>query len=401
MAGHHVIKTAYFLVTVVAAGSLLIATQNCREGRTKQEMAEKGRTAEPARTHISVLAEGDASWIVFRGASDASAAIALDERTLLVADDENNLLRTYSTEGGSPVFRFDLTGFLGVAGKSPEADLEGGARIGDRAYWISSHGRNRNGKWRPNRCRFFATDIIVGLRDIAVRNIGRPYAGLAERMEADPGIRAACPNLAESFHPGKLNGDRKRRLAPKEQGLNIEGLCASADGKRLYIGLRNPLVTPPGASGDHAIVVPLLNPAEVVEKAEPPRFGRPMLWNLGGLGIRDMVRSEQHGATFVLAGPQGDGGRLALYRWSEQIDEQPVFLRQWDSQMSGWRPEALVAFPRSPRLLLLSDDGSVPVSVGGPSECLDAEHYRNDGTSQNKHLRDEKRKFFRARWISP
>ena len=69
--------------------------------------------------------------------------------------------------------------------------------------------------------------------------------------------------------------------------------------------------------------------------------------------------------------------------------------------MSGWSPEALAAFPKSPRLLLLSDDGGVPVPVGGPSECLDAKHYRGDGTSLNKHLRDESRKFFRARWIAP
>ena len=60
-----------------------------------------------------------------------------------------------------------------------------------------------------------------------------------------------------------------------------------------------------------------------------------------------------------------------------------------------------MAFPRSLRLMVLSDDGSVPVPVGGPSECLDAEHYRSDGTSLNKHLRDESRKFFRARWIAP
>lgn len=392
MAAYRARETAYLLLAVVVAGSGWIATSGCREDRPKQEMAEEGHAADQGRT---------ASGIVFRGASDASAAIDLDERTLLVADDENNLLRAYRIEGGSPVFRFDLTGFLAVVAKSPEADIEAAARIGDRAYWISSHGRNRNGKWRPNRCRFFATELLVGPQGVAVREIGRPYAELAKRLAADRGVRAVCPGLAESFHPGKLDGDRERRLAPKARGLNIEGLCAGADGQCLYIGLRNPRVVPPGATGDHAVVVPLLNPAEVVEKAQPPRFGRPMLWNLGGLGIRDMVRSEQHRATFVLAGPPGDGGRSALYRWSEQAEEQPVFLRQLDSQMSGWCPEALVAFPRSPRLLLLSDDGSVPVPVGGPSECLDAEHYRRDGTSLNKHLRDESRKFFRARWIVP
>ena len=401
MARYRARETAYLLLAVMVAGALPIAMSGCREGRPKQEIAERGRPADQGRMYTGGVPEGDASWVVFRGASDASAAIALDERTLVVADDENNILRAYSIEGGAPVFQFDLTSFLAIAPKFPEADLEGGARIGGRAYWISSHGRNRDGKWRPNRCRFFATDVLVGPRGIVVRDIGRPYAQLAESLAAAPGIRAACPGLAESFHNGKLDGDRRRRLAPKDRGLNIEGLCAGAEGNSLYIGLRNPLVAPPGASGGRAVVVPLLNPAEVVEKSQPPRFGRPILWNLGGLGIRDMVRSEQHGATFVLAGSQSGGGRSALYRWSEQADEQPVFLRQLGSQMSGWCPEALVAFPRSPRLLLLSDDGSVPVPVGGPSECLAAEHYRSDGTSLNKHLRDESRKFFRARWIAP
>ena len=401
MVGCRARETAYFLAAVVAAGLISIAAPGARAGRPKKEMAEKGRTAEPARTHIDGAAEGDASRVVFRGTSDASAAIALDKRTLVVADDENNILRAYGMKGGPPVFRFDLTGFLGVSGKFPEVDIEAGARIGNRAYWISSHGRNRDGKWRPNRCRFFATDIITGPRGITIRKSGRPYAKLAERMAADRGIRKVCPSLAECFHHGKLKGARKRRLAPKERGLNIEGLCAGADGKCLYIGLRNPLAASRDASGDRAIVVPLLNPAEVVDKAQEPRFGRPMLWNLGGLGIRDMVRSGHHRATFVLAGPQGDAGRFALYQWSERVDEQPVLLRRLDSRMSGWRPEALVAFPRSPRLLLLSDDGVVPVSVGGPSECLKAEHYRGDGTSLNKHLRDEDRKSFRALWISP
>jgi hypothetical protein len=157
----------------------------------------------------------------------------------------------------------------------------------------------------------------------------------------------------------------------------------------------------PGAKGDHAVVVGLLNPADMVEKAQRPRFGRPMLWNLGGLGIRDMVYSEQHRATFILAGSHDGGGRSALYRWSGRAGEPPVCVRQLDSRNSEWRPEALVAFSRSPRLLVLSDDGTVPVRVDGPSECLDAEYYRSDGTCLNKHLRDESRRSCRAQWIVP
>ena len=392
MTGYRTRRVARLLMIVALSGSGLAAAAGCRGRRARRQTPGEGHAANQGEPP---------PWLVFRGASDASSAVALGERAFLVADDENNVLRAYDTEGGACLFRFDLTAFLAIAAESPEADIEGGARVGDRAYWITSHGRNRKGKWRPNRCRFFATEILAEPGGPPVRGIGRPYRELAERLVADRDVRAACPHLPGSYRRERANGDGTGRLAPKQHGLNIEGLCAGADGNSLLIGLRNPLASPRGASDRRAIVVPLLNPAEVVEQARPPRFGRPMLWRLGGLGIRDMVRSDHHGATFVIAGPPEGGGRAVLYRWSEKADEQPVPLKDLESAGLGWCPEGLVAFSRSPRLLVLSDDGSLPVPVAGPSECLDAEDYRDDGTCLNKHLRDESRKSFRARWILP
>ena len=393
MSAHRGRKAAWLLLALTLAGW----------GR----VAGSGRGSDPQEPPPQ-LADGSGvgdrgrrpSSLVFRGASDTSAAVAAGERTVIVADDENNVLRVYGVEGGAPVSRFDLTDFLGVVAKSPEADIEGAARIGNRVYWISSHGRNRDGKWRPNRCRFFATETITGTRSVAVGAIGRPCTDLAQRLADDRVITAACPGLAESFRPGRLDGKTKD-FAPKKHGLNIEGLCADASGSRLFIGLRNPLVAPSGGGNHCAIIVPLLNPAEVIEQGQQPRFGRPMLWDLGGLGVRDMTRSEYHRATFILAGPHGGGGRWALYRWSGDDGEQPVLVRPLDRLMPGWHPEALVAFSGSPRLLLLSDDGTLVVPVGGPWACLDAQCYRRDGTSLNKHLRDERRKSFRGQWLTP
>ena len=87
-----------------------------------------------------------AKGLVFRGASDASAAVAIAEDMVIVADDENNVLRVYRTdEGGMPVFSYDLTAFLGIDPEYPEADIEGATMIGSRIYWITSHGRNKDG----------------------------------------------------------------------------------------------------------------------------------------------------------------------------------------------------------------------------------------------------------------
>ena len=64
-----------------------------------------------------------AERLVFRGASDASAAVAIGEDMFIVGDDENNVLRVYRTgQAGSPVFSYDLTAFLGIDPEHPEAD---------------------------------------------------------------------------------------------------------------------------------------------------------------------------------------------------------------------------------------------------------------------------------------
>jgi len=378
----------------MAACLLSFAISNCRKNRTDRERSDPAAATRPASDPGDKL-ESIPRCLIFNCTSDASGAVAIDGSTLLVADDENNILRAYRTSAGSPIFEVDLSAFLELETKRPEVDIEGAARIGNRVYWISSHGRNRNGKWRPNRCRFFATDISFDGDRTIVRPVGRFYSKLADQMMDDPGVRAACPGLPASFHSGKLPAGAREFMAPKQRGLNIEGLCSNADGDRLYIGLRNPL------NGSRTIVIPLLNPSGIIDEAESPKFDRPMLWDLDSRGIRDMVYSERHAATFILAGPKGDSGKFALYRWSGKIDQQPVFAEKLDFGKPTWRPEALVEIPDSPELMILSDDGVLLIPVSGPEDCIEPQYYRYDGTSLNKHLREEARKYFRGTTISP
>ena len=69
---------------------------------------------------------------------DASAAVALDADRFVVASDEDNVLRIYSlSRPGPPVSAISLSAFLQRTKKSPEADLEGAARVGNRVFWIS------------------------------------------------------------------------------------------------------------------------------------------------------------------------------------------------------------------------------------------------------------------------
>src|SRR5688572_4915266 len=110
---------------------------------------------------------------------DASAAVALDAQHFVVADDEGNVLRVYKRGEPKPVNEFNVAKFLLGKGKKSETDLEGAAMVGNRIYWISSHGRNREGEEAPNRQRFFATAVTTqgGLRLIPV---GAPYPSLLD-----------------------------------------------------------------------------------------------------------------------------------------------------------------------------------------------------------------------------
>jgi len=336
--------------------------------------------------------------LVFRGASDASAAVAVGENMFVVADDENNILRIYETsKTGQPVGSFDVTSFLGIEPDHPEADIEAAAMIGRRIYWITSHGRNKDGKLRPNRYRFFATDMFIENRSVKLRPAGKPYKTLVHELVKTNTARRLGLDKATQFGAELKKKDRKK-LAPKKEGLNIEALCASLDGGTLYIGLRNPRPKDGPGSRAKAIVIPLLNPDRVIEKGETPVFGEPIMWDLKGLGIRSMEYSRFHKACFIIAGGPDEDVGFALYRWSGKPESPPELERELSMGKSKFSPEALIPFEKSGRLLMLSDDGSLVVKVAGAWECLEGE-YRKDGTTLNKYLANPGRKTFRGIWL--
>jgi hypothetical protein len=337
--------------------------------------------------------------LVYRGMSDASAAVAIGDDMFIVADDENNILRVYkSSAGGLLEFRFDMTDFLGIEPEYPEADIEGATMIGDRIYWITSHGRNKDGKMRPNRYRFFATRVLVENGKVSIAPVGKPYKTLIHRLVQTRTGRRLGLDKATRFDEAGLTKKQFEKLAPKEQGLNIEGLCASADGKIIYIGFRNPLVYDKLTRRSRAIVLPLNNPDAIIERGEEPIFGEPILWNLAGLGIRSMEYSHFHKAYFIIAGPADEGPGFALYRWSGEKEAPPVLVRRFSE--GDFTPEALVPFKNSSRLLLLSDDGTLPVKVLSASQCQEGE-LNADGTCPNKFLTDPDKKSFRGIWLEP
>lgn len=299
----------------------------------------------------------------YSGMCDASGAVAINSNLFVVASDEDNVLRLYrADQAGMPLREFDCNAFLELEhkGKSLEADLEAAARIGDRAFWMGSHGRNRLGKLRRNRHRFFATDIQVAADgQVTLTPVGKPCKTLLDDLENDP--RYGPFHLEEaSLH------------APKEKdALNIEGLSATPEG-HLLVGFRNPVPQ------EKALLAPLLNPNEVIA-GHPARFDAPILLDLGGLGIRDMALYE--GAYLIIAGAWHGGGPFRFYRWKGPgTPPQPLTVRH----LQDYQPEAIIIYPQTGlrEVQILSDDGTRLI----------------DGVP-GKLVPDRRRQAFRSFWV--
>jgi hypothetical protein len=297
---------------------------------------------------------------VYSGMCDASAAVALGNKLFVVANDEDNVLRIYDRDrGGGPARSVDLSAFLQVDRKSPETDLEGAARIGNRIYWITSHGRNPDGKRHLSRERFFATEIKTNTGQIDLVPAGKPYKKLLRDLGNEPKLNP--------FHL-----DAASRLAPKlPDGFNIEGLCSTPAG-HLLIGFRNPI--PRGK----ALLVPLQNPADVID-GKAPQFGAPILLDLGGRGVREI--SQHEGRYLIVAGSFDGGGKSHLYEWDGR---SPTAGDLGKFHLGKFNPEAIIFYPDKgwKEIHVLSDDGNL---LSGGRKCKD--------------LKDPSQKSFRGMWI--
>jgi hypothetical protein len=271
----------------------------------------------------------------YSGPCDASAAVSLDADHFVVGNDEHNTLFIYRRGQAQAIGSLNLSKFLNT-GVDKEADIEGAAAVGQRIYWIASHGRDAKGKARPDRHRFFATEVLPG-NPPTLKMVGMPYTRLLHDMK-----------VSAAFKHYKL-GAAVRLAAEADGGFNIEGLAATPKGT-LLIGLRNPL------PHQRALIIPLENPDEMIT-GKSARFGSPIELDLGRRGIRsiDLVGSSY----LIVAGPTADSGSFALYRWSGRPNDAATPVT--GINLGDLRPEALFAIQHTGQVQLLSDDGGVMI----------------------------------------
>jgi hypothetical protein len=292
---------------------------------------------------LATSLDGRAAPVTYTGLCDASAAVLLDGDRFVVANDEDNLLRTYSlARPGAPLAAIDVGAFLGA---DKEADIEGAARSGKRIYWIASHGANKNGKPRPDRHRLFATDV----RETSGGPALAPWGAGHRTLDV----------LLSRVIGGEYDVKDYARTAPEHAGgVNIEGLAVGPAGS-LLVGFRNPV--PAGK----ALVVPLIAPdaylaatAGAAGVPVAPTLGKTIELDLGKRGIRSIERVPGTSDYLIVAGPPGAAGAagtgtFALFGW--RMGQAPVRLRSdWPAD---FRPEGLMIDRAGKKIYLLSDDG--------------------------------------------
>jgi Protein of unknown function (DUF3616) len=310
---------------------------------TEAMMAET--VHDPHTAHEAPPAEDAVRIRLYQGACDASAAARLGDSSLFVAaSDEDYILRLYDASApGPPVDRVDVIAHLAPEDDTKEPDIEGSAVVGDRVYWITSHGRDKNAIVQESRQRFFATALIGSGSSPRLAPVGRACTRLLH-------------DLTRASDLARFDLDEASRLAPEaEGGLNIEGLAPAAEG-HLLVGFRNPI------REGRALVARLHNPADLVDDRDgadtiAARFTLAGHLDLGGRGIRALEHVPALGGYLLLAGAFDDSGDFALFRWSGRLDDEATRIET--DALAELNPEELIATPGAGLITidLFSDDG--------------------------------------------
>jgi uncharacterized protein DUF3616 len=284
--------------------------------------------------------------VVFEGAVDGSAGADVGGGFFVGATDENNKFRLYEVNGGPPRKTLDVGVDAAVKSalalkKVKECDFEGAAKIGDLIFWIGSHGRDKDAKEKKERQVLLATKLTGVGKHAKLAIAGKIYTQLIDDLLKDS---ALAP-----FHLAKA-----ATLAPNdEEGLNIESLAA--DHGKLWIGFRNPK-----SGGKDALLVPLLNPTKMISRGARAKLGDPLLLNLNGLGMRDMVAWND--GFLIIAGDFIDrfkpGAKPSLVFWWKPSTEP----KDIGVDFGDLNPEAIMIMGEDDkaRILILSDDGKYP-----------------------------------------
>jgi len=270
-------------------------------------------------------------------ATNISGLVITSEFTAL-ATDEGTAIQILPKQGNH--FISNIEGVIRLTKNDDELDLEGLAWQPPYLYAIGSHSAkrkrvnfketNKNNLQRlqaiitePSRHKLFQIELDKNNQPKQIKSIG-----LDEWITADP--------ILEPFV----------QIPSKENGIDIEGIASSDE--HLYIGFRGPVLR-----GNLATVLRFKIDHQKF-KIKKPKL---RLVNLGGLGIRDLVFSQNN--LKVLAGPVNEIPRsFTIYDWDGKTQLEPLSATyQFNSNKLTGKPEAIAINPKKKNTLWMAQDG--------------------------------------------
>ncbi|OQP51926.1 lamin tail domain-containing protein [Niastella populi] len=293
------------------------------------------------------------------GIADASAAIALDDDYMIVVNDESNLFYVYDRKkSGLPVTTFDFNqGNLlsltdGSAGNWKEVDVEAGVKsmaTAGKIYWLGSMSNSSGFNHKPNRDRLFAVTVSGTGSATAFSHSGN-YNNLRQQL-----INWGDAN-GYNFSAAAADGKDAKTI----DGFNVEGMVFGPDNSTLYIGFRAPLV--PTGSRTKAVIAPVSDFETWFNNGAPagnPSIGAPIELDLGGRGIRDMIRLS-NGMYIIIAGSYDDAAMGAIYSWNGAAATAPDLIPSFNIgtlNVEGVLPVNISGALATDRLQVISDNG--------------------------------------------
>ncbi len=215
-------------------------------------------------------------------------------------------------------------------------DLEG-LSVGENGYIyaITSHSKNRSGKRNKDR------EILLRFR-IKGNNLGdvNYYTSLTDTLHAASEVTAEIK--AQTGYDIDFGE------------LNIEGLAYFKQENELLLGLRRP------TANNLSIIIPIKNPTDIFDNQTNPIFGKPVLLDMKGGGIRGLTYDSILN-TFLIVNevrnPEGNN-YSKLWSWGGKADDQPQQIELPDIiNMNNVEAVDSIMVQGKPYLLLMSDEG--------------------------------------------
>lgn len=293
------------------------------------------------------------------GIADASAAIALDDNYMIIANDETNLLYVYDRKkSGLPVTTFDfnqgntLALTDGSTNNWKEVDVEAGVKSinnAGRIYWLGSMSNSSSFNNKPNRDRLFAVNVS-----------GTGSATSFTQVGFVSNLRQQLITWGD-FNGYGFTASAAAGKDPKTiDGFNIEGMVFGPDNTTMYIGFRAPLV--PIGTRTKAVIAPIADFENWFNNGAPTgnaTIGAPIELDLGGRGIREMIRLA-NGGYIIIAGSYGDAQEGAVYKWNGLSSSAPVQVTSLDIStlnVEGVLPINVSGSEAADRIQVISDNG--------------------------------------------